>query len=81
MQNLTNFEALIADYVEAAIFPADLADVTPADLPHLERFASHLQVTPTAALAIARESTREQVAKSRLTSSVVAEALATASRH
>lgn len=81
MQNLTNLEALIADYVEAAMLPANLADVTPADLPYLERFARHLRVTPTAALAIARESTRAQVAQSRFTSSVVAEALATAGRH
>ena len=76
MQNQANFEALVADYVEAVKLPAALADVTPADLPHLEHFARRLRITPTAALAIARESTRAQVANSRLTASVVAEVLA-----
>ena len=80
MQNLTTLDALIADYVEETLLPANLADVTPEDRLHLDRFARKLRVTPAAALAIARASTRESVDWSRESAAIVANALAARSR-
>ena len=79
-QNYARLDALIADYVEESILPADLADVTPEDRLHLDKFARRLRVNPVAALAIARESTRAQVAQSRESAAIVANALAARTR-
>lgn len=81
MQNFTARDALIADFVEAAALPTDLADITAADRVHLDRFARRLHVLPAAALAIARASQRESVERSRFTATVAAEGRATAHRY
>ena len=80
IQNLTTLDALIADYVEETILPADLSDVTPEDRLDLDKFARKLRVTPAAALAISRASSRESVAWSRESAAIVANALAARTR-
>lgn len=75
-QNLAALEAFITDLVEETMLPAGLADVSPEDRLHLDRYARRLHVTPAAALSIAREATRAEVAHSRHMAAVVTAAQA-----